>query len=72
MEHLKIRSLVTLAIEGKEVTLRVVETETDTCNGCYFRHKRKCALTDETEAILGACSCYIRPDGASVIFKKID
>lgn len=71
MQDLKLKSKVSLTIEGKEIVLRATPVKTDTCEGCYFHNGNTCTLTDTTEDIVGMCSDMVRTDNASVIFKQV-
>lgn len=71
MKELKLKSKVSLTIEGKEIVLRATPVKTDTCEGCYFRKGNICTLMDTTEDIVGMCSSKVRNDNTSVIFKQI-
>lgn len=70
MQDLKLKSKVSLTIEGKEIVLRATPVKTDTCDGCYFHNGNTCTLTDTAEDIVGMCSGKVRNDNTSVIFKQ--
>lgn len=48
---------------GAEIILKVVESETEECNGCFFEDNPVC--------IKFACCEGVRSDGKSVIFKEV-
>lgn len=52
---------------GKRITLEVVETDEDSCEGCFFNSKIfPCEVWQEYP-----CSIKIRSDHKSVIFKEV-
>ena len=47
---------------GSEITLKVVESETEECTGCFFDSKNICNV---------GLKCANRSDGKYVIFKEV-
>lgn len=54
---------------GAEITLKVVETEKDECNGCFFNE----ICSNIYENVCGdfACSAKSRKDGKNVKFIRV-
>ena len=54
---------------GAEVTLKVIETDKDNCNGCFFDE----IASNIYENVFGnfICSASNRKDGKNVQFKRV-
>lgn len=51
---------------GSEIVLKVVESETEECNGCFFDSKKFCEVWQQYP-----CSIKERSDHKNVIFKEV-
>lgn len=52
---------------GSEITLKVVESEKEECNGCFFDE----ISSNIYENVCGVCSASTRKDGKNVQFKRV-
>lgn len=54
---------------GSEIVLKVVETEKDECNGCFFNE----ICSNIYDNVCGdfSCSASTRKDGKNVQFKRV-
>lgn len=51
---------------GSEIVLKVVESETEECNGCFFDSKDSCGVWRNC-----SCASKQRSDHKNVIFKEV-
>jgi uncharacterized Fe-S center protein len=57
---------------GSEITLKVVESETEECNGCFFCIEGTCYNPTRNDWADGfQCQPEDRSDGKSIIFKEV-
>lgn len=59
--------------EDSGIKLKVVESETCFCDGCYYQ-SNSCELlfgSNDTKKECGQCAMRKRPDGKNVIFKEV-
>ena len=54
---------------GAKITLKVVETEKDECNGCFFNEI--CSNIYDNGCGDFSCSASTRKDGKNVQFKRV-
>ena len=54
---------------GSEIILKVVETEKDECNGCFFNEI--CSNIYDNVCGNFLCCARIRKDGKNVLFKRV-
>lgn len=53
---------------GSEITLKVVESETEECNGCFFDGRNGCCVAI---SLVMECVPKYRSDGKNIIFKEV-
>lgn len=54
---------------GSEIVLKVVKTEKEQCNGCFF--DEICSNINENVCDDFNCSASTRKDGKNVLFKRV-
>ena len=70
MLELAIGSVATITIDDAKVRLKVLNSPSGTCDGCYFKEKELCPKNGHN-AVGVACCPEERLDGNHCIFKEV-